>query len=122
MERERARGIPPARRSWPGFPRVGRWPCTSGCAIPNGGILALSCYVPLAKTLPAERHVANHAVPIFLAHGLLDPVIPVQYGRATVRQLTELDYPLEAHEYPMGHEVNWDEIQDISRWLQRVLA
>jgi phospholipase/carboxylesterase len=86
------------------------------------GLLALSCYIPLATTLAEERHPLNQDISIFMAHGMQDPVIPVHYGRAAAKQLTSLRYKLERHEYGIGHEVNWDEIQDVGNWLKNVLA
>src|SRR5580692_9765360 len=40
------------------------------------GVMALSCYLPMAARLVADRMSANDAAPIFMAHGSADPVIP----------------------------------------------
>ncbi len=86
------------------------------------GLVAMSGYLPLAATLDAERHAANHDVPIFLAHGLSDPMIPMARSAVTRECLARLGYPLEIHDYPMGHSVCAQEIADLNRWLLRVLA
>ena len=84
--------------------------------------MVLSSYLPLAETLPAEASAANRSTPIFMAHGTEDPVIDIELGRRSQQRLVELGYPVEWHEYPMPHSVCLQEIEDISRWLQRVLA
>ena len=39
--------------------------------------MALSTYLPLSGTVEAERHKANHDLPIFMAHGRFDDIIPI---------------------------------------------
>lgn len=86
------------------------------------GVMALSTYLPLADTLPAEASVQNRDVPIFYAHGRYDPVVPFAMATASRDRLCELGYQVEWHEYPMQHSVCPEEIQDIGIWLNRVLA
>src|SRR5688500_14160011 len=45
------------------------------------GVLALSTYLPLAGSLDAERHAANKDLPIFMAHGRFDDIIPLERAR-----------------------------------------
>jgi phospholipase/carboxylesterase len=122
IRRENERGIPTARIMLAGFSQGGAMALHTGLRYPERlrGILALSCYVPLAKTLEGERHPANQDIPVFLSHGQLDPVIPVRYGRASLELLKSLGYRPDWHEYPMGHEVCWEEIQDIGGWIKEV--
>ncbi len=82
-----------------------------------GGILALSTYLPLAETLAAEACENANGIPIFMAHGRSDQVIPYALGKASAEQLSELGYPLEWHEYAMAHSVCMEEVQDIAAWL-----
>ena len=86
------------------------------------GILALSCFLPLADRVGAEASPANRDVPIFLAHGTYDPVIPLARARQALETLTGLGYPVEWHEYPMPHSVCDEEIRDIGAWLTQRLA
>ena len=85
------------------------------------GTLALSTYLPLAPTLAAERNPANRDVPIFMAHGSQDPMIPLDRARASRDALAALGYAVEWREYPMQHSVCLEEIADIAAWLTRVL-
>ena len=86
------------------------------------GIMALSCYLPLADRVAAEASAANRDVPIFLAHGTHDPLIPLTRARRALESLTGLGYAVEWHEYPMPHSVCDAEIRDIGAWLARILA
>lgn len=71
--------------------------------------------------VPVERHPASARVPIFLAHGNADPIVPVARGAASRDRLAALDHPVQWHEYPMPHSVCADEIRDIAAFLQTVL-
>lgn len=88
---------------------------------PLGGILALSTYLPLPMTLPAEASPANGSVPIFMAHGSFDPIIPAHQGEASARLLKASGYRVEWRSYPMPHSVCEEEVADISRWLRQRL-
>ena len=85
------------------------------------GVLALSTYLPLAQTLEKEAAAANKAVPIFMAHGKFDDIIPIDRARKSKEILEKLNYQVEWHEYPMPHSVCAEEIGDISKFLVRIL-
>jgi len=124
VAREGARGIPPERVVLAGFSQGGAIALQTGlrCSSRLAGIMALSTYVPLAATVQAERHAANVATPIFMAHGAQDDIIPLQVAQRSRRMLEELGYPVEWREYAMPHSVCMQEIEDIGAWLHRVLA
>jgi len=85
------------------------------------GVLALSTYLPLAATLEKERSEANKDLPIFMAHGQLDDIIPIRRAEASRDALARLGYNVEWHAYPMPHAVCAPEIEDISRFLSKIL-
>lgn len=85
------------------------------------GLLCLSGYVPLYQTVPTERHLANLNVPIFMAHGTLDPVVPFIRAQQSRDLLKTLGYDVDWHEYPMEHTMSIPEIDDIGAWFRRVL-
>jgi len=60
-------------------------------------------------------------VPIFMAHGRFDDVIPLQRAQASREALEKMGYPVEWHEYPMPHSVCAEEIADISAFLSKVI-
>lgn len=124
LEREKQRGVPAERIVLAGFSQGGAMALHTGLRYPDqlAGILALSCYIPLADRLNAERHPANQSTPLFIAHGDYDAVIPMRYGQMSVERLESLGYSPQWHDYGMGHEVCWEEIRDIAGWLAQVLA
>jgi phospholipase/carboxylesterase len=124
IAREKARGLPAARIVLAGFSQGGAVALQTGLRHPErlAGIMALSCYLPLAELVAAEASAANRDVPIFLAHGTHDPLIPLTRARGAFESLTGLGCPVEWHEYPMPHSVCDAEIRDIGAWLARILA
>ena len=81
------------------------------------GVMALSTYLPLAAKLAAERNAANGDLPVFMAHGRFDNVIPIDRAQKSRELLTSLGYKVEWREYPMPHSVCPEEIGHISAWL-----
>jgi phospholipase/carboxylesterase len=124
IAREKARGVPAARLVLAGFSQGGAMALHTGLRHPDrlAGILALSCFLPMADRLVAEAGAANRDVPIFLAHGTQDPLIPLARARHAHDVLTGLGYPVEWHDYPMPHSVCDAEIRDIGAWLTHALA
>ena len=121
--REKARGVPAARLVLAGFSQGGAIALQTGLRHPERlpGIMALSTYLPLASSLAAEASAANRGVPIFMAHGLYDPLIPIEHAQMSRKLLESAGYRVEWHEYPMEHSVCAEEIADVSAWLQRAL-
>jgi phospholipase/carboxylesterase len=124
IERERGRGVAAERIVLAGFSQGGAIALQTGLrhAARLGGVMALSCYVPLAATVEAERSAASGAVPIFMAHGTHDPVIPLRLARESRDLLRAAGYDVSWHEYPMEHSVSPEEVEAIGAWLRRVLA
>ncbi len=123
IARERARGIAARSIVLAGFSQGGAMALQTGLRHPErlAGILALSCYLPLPETLEREASQANRDVPIFMAHGTQDPVIPLSWAMRSRDHLIALGYAVEWREYPMPHSVCAEEIADIGRWLRVVL-
>jgi phospholipase/carboxylesterase len=123
LAREKSRGIPARRLLLAGFSQGGAIALQTGLRHPErlAGIMALSCYVPIAGSLEPERAEANRDVPVFMAHGLYDPIIPVRLARESHDLLARLGYDVEWHEYPMEHSVSPEEVEAIGAWLRRVL-
>jgi phospholipase/carboxylesterase len=124
IDREVANGIPASRIVLAGFSQGCAMTLLAGLRAPQrlAGLLGMSGYLPLAATTAAERSEANRDVPIFLAHGRMDPVVPFARGTATRDALVALGHEVEWHEYPMQHSVCQEEIEDMKTWLLKVLA
>jgi phospholipase/carboxylesterase len=124
VRREEARGIPAARIVLAGFSQGGAIALHTGLRYetPLAGVLALSTYLPLPHTLAGEASPANAGLPVFMAHGTADSVIPLAQGAASRDWLEEHGYAVDWREYPMSHSVCPEEIMDIGQWLARVLT
>lgn len=123
IEREKQRGVAAENIYLAGFSQGGAIALYTGLlhAQRLGGILALSTYLPLEETLPGETGEGAEHLPIFMAHGLDDTVVPVELGLASARRLGEMGYRPEWHEYAMQHSVCMAEVRDIEAWLTRRL-
>ena len=123
IAREIARGIAPERIVMAGFSQGGAMALFTALRYPErlAGVLALSTYLPLAAAVSEERTDVNAALPIFMAHGDVDAVVPVNFARNSRKRLTGLGHEVEWHEYPMPHSVSPPELEDIKAFLGRLL-
>jgi phospholipase/carboxylesterase len=124
IKRENERGTSANRILLAGFSQGGAIALHTGLRhrAHLAGIMALSCYLPVADKLAAEAHAANRDVPVFMAHGTLDPVVAISRASESRDLLEREGYAVEWHEYRMPHSVCAEEIGDISTWLRHVLA
>ena len=122
IEREMAKGIASENILLAGFSQGGVIALHAGLRYPHklAGIIALSAYLPTLPQLEAERSTANHATPILMAHGIIDPVVAIESGKAAFHALKALDYPIEWHDYVMEHAVCQDEIEHISTFINNI--
>ncbi|MCK6388792.1 MAG: alpha/beta hydrolase [Zoogloea sp.] len=124
IARENARGIPDERIVLAGFSQGGAIALHAGLRHPRrlAGVMALSTFLPLAERLAGEAHPANRDVPIFMAHGTGDSVIPHGFAQQSAELLSAAGYPLAWHSYPMEHSLCLPEVRDIEDWLASVLV
>ena len=83
-------------------------------------VLAMSPFVPpgiLQVDLEAARDVA-----VLLQHGTDDPMVPVAGTRDLAQALSGGGIPVVFAEYPMGHEVAMESVQQAHGWLEQVRA
>jgi phospholipase/carboxylesterase len=124
IEREVERGIAAQRVVLAGFSQGGVIALHLGLrhAERLAGIMGLSTYVHDHEHLADEVSLASADVPIFLAHGNADPMIPIARAVTARQALEALGYQVEWHEYSMGHQVCPEEIGHIGGWLARVFG
>ena len=121
---EKARGVPAGRIVLAGF--------SQGCAMALltglrhaeklAGIVGLSGYLPLANKTAAERHTANAATAVFLAHAQHDDVVGMGRAVAPRDTLEGPGYDIHWCGDPMGHSVCMEEVADLEQWLLKVLG
>lgn len=86
------------------------------------GIMALSTYMCKPELLADEAAQENKATPIMMAHGVQDPVVPMALGKMAFDALEQNGFSVTWQTYTMQHSVCLQEVEDISAWLQKVLA
>jgi phospholipase/carboxylesterase len=123
IAREAARGIPAEKVVLAGFSQGGAVSLYTLTRLKDklAGVMALSCYLPEVERFAAERQAANDATPIFMAHGMADPMLPLARAAKSRDFLSAHGYSVEWREYPMAHAVCAAEIADIRKFLLRVL-
>lgn len=124
IEREIARGIPAERIMLAGFSQGGAVILSALLrrTRPLAGLIALSTYLPDPAKAAAARVPGAISVPVFMAHGTQDPVIPVAIARDTAQTLETLGLPVEWHTYTMAHQVCAEEMHALAEWLEARFA
>jgi phospholipase/carboxylesterase len=122
IQNEMESGMPSERILLAGFSQGGAISLHTGLTYGKhlAGILALSSYLPTADSIAEEISLVNKDIPIMMAHGTVDPMIPMAHAVQTKQALRRLGYQISWHEYPIMHGVCTEEIQDISAWLLRI--
>ena len=69
-----------------------------------------------------EAAAANSRVPLMMAHGTADTVVPLSLAERSRELLCEQGYTVEWHSYPMQHALCDAEILDIRAWLVSCLS
>jgi thioredoxin len=86
------------------------------------GVLAMSAFVPADLADEDIDWEAAASIPVLLQHGTDDQMIPVQRARDLSVALTDRGVPLVYSEYPMGHEVALESVQQGHAWLDAIRA
>jgi phospholipase/carboxylesterase len=83
------------------------------------GVVALSGHFDedLFDEVAAEDAVAR--VPLFVAHGTDDEVLPIASGRAIRDFFTPRVRDFRYREYAIAHAIGPDELRDVAEWLRR---
>lgn len=122
IARENRRGVPSERIVIAGFSQGGAIALATALRHSQklGGVVALSTYLPIAESTGKERSEANRRLPVFMAHGSLDPVVGHALGLMSKGYLENLGYTVDWHSYAMPHSVSAEEIGALSDWLGRL--
>lgn len=123
LARERSRGIPASRIVAGGFSQGGAVALYTGLRHGErlAGLVALSTYLIAPESLAQEAAAANRHTPLFMAHGTADEVVRFAWGDASRKLLEDAGWPVEWRSYPMPHSAVLQELQDLGRFLVRVL-
>ncbi|MBD1582690.1 alpha/beta hydrolase [Pseudoalteromonas sp. S16_S37] len=85
-----------------------------------GGVMALSTYMCAPQKLADEA--IQPELNIFMAHGSHDPVVAMSAGKLAYNTLLEQGYEVSWQDYPMEHQVCYEELVAIRAWLIATLS
>ena len=124
IDREADRGIPAARLLLAGFSQGGAVALAAGLqrTQPLAGLVALSTYLPMHDRAASLLSPQALAQPVFMAHGLQDPVVPFAAGQYSAGALQALGFAVDWHRYAMPHSVCAEEVRDLGDWLAQRFA
>ncbi|WP_298970969.1 dienelactone hydrolase family protein [uncultured Psychrobacter sp.] len=122
IQREIERGVKPEHIVIAGFSQGGAVAYHVALSYPQrlAGLMTLSTYLATNDSLSYSD--INKDLPILIEHGVQDPVVPVVLGQQAQQLLTDKGYDVEFNTYPMAHQVCIPQIQNIGKWLNKVLA
>ena len=121
---EAERGVPASRVLLAGFSQGGAIALAAGIRRrePLAGLIALSTYLPLGQATLAPLTDAARAQPVFMAHGLHDPVVPYSGGKRSRDALRDAGFQVEWNAWPMAHQVCAEEIAALTAWMSQRFA
>ena len=121
IQREIERGVDPKNIVITGFSQGGAVAYHVALGYPQrlAGLMTLSTYLATNDSLSYSD--INKDLPILIEHGTHDPVVPVVLGQQAQQLLTDKGYEVEYNTYPMAHQVCMPQIQNIGKWLNKVL-
>ena len=119
IEKEQAAGIRSENILLAGISQGGVISLHTGLRYPHklAGIVALSTYLPTVEQLKTESSAANKSTPVFMGHGILDSVVPIELAKSAFDTLDAMGYPIKWHDYLMKHSLCAEEIHHISAFM-----
>ncbi len=82
------------------------------------GLIALSSWLPEALCADFSGTTAHATLPVFVAHGTEDPLLPVTLGQESRDRLIALGVAPAYREYEMQHEIRPEALRDLIGWLE----
>ena len=124
IDRELDRGVPSDRIGICGFSQGGCVALQIALRYPDPLVacVGLSTYVADTESLHDEAAEANRELPVFLGHGMRDPMVPVAAMHHTRRVLEREGHEVTCGSYPMAHEICPEELADVGEWLRPLLV
>lgn len=122
---EIARGIKSERILLLGFSQGGAVAYHAALTYPKtlAGLAGLSTYFPtLTAPLAFKPSVSNANIDIQIYHGTLDAIVHPSLGLKAHNDLSQLGYQPQYQDYPMEHQVCYEQVQDIAQWIEAKLA
>lgn len=116
-------GIPSERIVIGGFSQGGALALYSAFTFPEkiGGVMALSCWLPLHKQFPACLK-GNKDTEVIQCHGDCDPLVPYKWGQMTASCLKQFASKVDFRSFRgLGHSSNDEEMAELKTFVEKVL-
>jgi phospholipase/carboxylesterase len=84
------------------------------------GTLALSAFMPDVEGFPLDLS-GREGYPVAIAHGTLDQIIPVEFGRAARDRLQEAGADVLYRESPVPHTLDPRELPAFTEWVRATI-
>jgi len=119
IEREKTFGVPAQKIFLGGFSQGGALSLYLGLRHEErlAGVIALSAYLPPPKTVFVGSSKINRQTPVFMAHGLDDPMVPFPLADNSRQLIEGMGYRLTWRTYPMEHSICEAEIHDMTQFF-----
>jgi len=85
---------------------------------PLAGVIGLSTWMPLHKQFDPQAVKMNRDIPVFQAHGTLDPLVPKLWGDITGELLKKITVKHTYKTYPIMHSSCQEEMDDVKSFLE----
>lgn len=124
IDREIQRGVKSERILVLGFSQGGAVAYHAALTYPHtlAGLAGLSTYFPILTAphafVPSPH---NQNIDIQIYHGNIDPVVNQSLGLKAQSDLSHLGYQTQYHDYPMEHQLCYEQVQDIADWIKAKL-
>ena len=124
IEQELAEGIDSKKIILAGFSQGGVIALQAGLNYHKslGGVMAFSTYVADQSNLAQRISAENRQLPVLMAHGIYDDVVPVELAKKSKNLLESLNYSVEWYDFPMAHGIHPEEVKVIAQWIERILS
>ena len=122
IQRELDKGISSERIMIAGFSQGGAVAYHAALTFPQklAGLMGLSTYFATASSITVNQE--NKAIPIHIFHGSHDPMVLEAQGKRAYNDLISMGFEVAYKNYPMEHELCFEEVADISQFIQRHLG
>ena len=113
-------GVPPGRMVLGGFSQgaVMTYALGLGAGLPvPAGLLAMSGFMPTVEGWQLDLE-SRRGLPVVIAHGTLDPVIGVEFGRAASQALEQAGLDVSYLESPIGHGIDPRRLPELAQWIR----
>jgi phospholipase/carboxylesterase len=82
-------------------------------------VIALSGYINSELNPEKLEKEKYKNLDIYMSHGTVDQVLPIDWARKSTILLDDLEIPFEFHEYNIGHGVSPQNFYSLKNWIEK---